>query len=303
VRLHQLDRFAASHHGVVTLQACLDAGLSERTWYRALGSGELEVMHRGVARVPGTVRTRWQRISAAVLAVGPGALASHRSAAELWGVERPADEVVDVILPARRRRSSSLLDGVLVHRPRDQRDLRPSRRSNVLCTNILRTLCDLGAVDPAGVNAAVGFVLNSGLASAAALDAALCSHSRQGRHGIVAFRTAFIDWTIDGRVRDSELEKRMTELVRRFRLPPVEFHPILVGYEVDFRVVGTPIVLECDGFEVHGRRECFESDRRRDAELAAAGYIVVRFTWRALSKRPQWVATIIRTAVERWRPH
>ena len=33
----------------------------------------------------------------------------------------------------------------------------------------------------------------------------------------------------------------------KHHLPAVEFHPIVEGYEVDFRVVGTPVLLECDG--------------------------------------------------------
>lgn len=62
----------------------------------------------------------------------------------------------------------------------------------------------------------------------------------------------------------------------------------------------TPIVVECDGFAIHGRRESFESDRRRDADLAAAGYIVLRITWRALADRPKWVVSVINGAVTRW---
>lgn len=47
----------------------------------------------------GSERTVAQTISAAVMAAGPGAMASHRSAAFLWGAhqhpgdERPADTV------------------------------------------------------------------------------------------------------------------------------------------------------------------------------------------------------------------
>jgi very-short-patch-repair endonuclease len=254
-----------------------------------------------VARLPGTAPTREQAIAAAVLALGPGALASHRAAAHLHGVPRPADDPVDVIVPQRTRGSSFDLANVVVHRPRDRLDLHPSWRDSIPCTNVLRTLCDLGAVDHQGVNDAVGHVLTSGLATASALDAALCSHSRRGRHGIVAFREAFRDWTIDGRARDSELERRMHVLARRYRLPPMEFHAVVIGYEVDFRVIGTPIVVECDGFAVHGRRSHFESDRVRDAELAAAGYVSVRITWRALTRRPRWVADVLTAAVARWR--
>ena len=73
------------------------------------------------------------------------ALASHRSAAYLWGIARPDDDPIDVIVTGRRRLPS--LDGVIVHRPKDLRRLIPQRRSGIRCTNVLRTVLDLGAVD------------------------------------------------------------------------------------------------------------------------------------------------------------
>ncbi len=300
MKLHLIDTFASRHHALVTLDSFVDAGLSRSTFYRAVRAHDLVLVYPGVARLAGSVDSSLQRCHAAVLAAGPGAMASHRSAAWLWGVPRPTGDPFDVILPGRGRRSSAQLHGVEIHRPRDQGDLRPSHRHDIPCTNILRTLCDLGAVDEPGVNPAVGHVLTNSLASAGALDRAVCSHSRQGRHGIVAFRAALRDWTIDGKLRDSELEKRMNRLRRRYGLPPMEFHAVIIGKEVDFHVTGTPIVVECDGFSIHGRRESFEKDRRRDAELAAAGYIVLRITWRALVDRPKWVVSVINGAVVRW---
>ena len=73
------------------------SGLSRSSWYRAIRSGQLEQLHSGVARLHGTPDTAEQRIMAAILAVGRPALASHRSATHLWGVERPRGEPVDVI--------------------------------------------------------------------------------------------------------------------------------------------------------------------------------------------------------------
>ncbi|HET9665842.1 MAG TPA: DUF559 domain-containing protein [Desertimonas sp.] len=79
---------------------------------------------------------------------------------------------------------------------------------------------------------------------------------------------------------------------------------MICGHEVDFLIVGTPIVLECDGWEFHDkRRQRFENDRRRAVELTAAGYITVRFTWTMLTRQPQWVATKVVEAVRRWAPH
>ena len=53
-----------------------------------------------------------------MLSIGRGAVASHRSAAFLWGVERPSHDPVDVVL-ARNQRVPELV-GVEVHRPTDR---------------------------------------------------------------------------------------------------------------------------------------------------------------------------------------
>jgi very-short-patch-repair endonuclease len=301
VELSTLDAYAAGHHGLVTMAAAMDTGMSRATWYRALEHGALEPLYPGVARLYGSAQTREQAIAAAVLAAGKGAMASHRSAAYLWGIPRPEDDPIDVILTVRRREAN--LPGVIVHRPRDRRDLSPVLRQNIRTSNILRLLCDLGAVDEGSVLAAVGQVVTAGLASPVALRSAVEVHARRGRRGVPAFRRALEEWVIDGKPVDSVLEPAMARLVKTYRLPPVEFHPIVGGYEVDFRVIGTDIILECDGWETHGRnRRRFEKDRTRDAELVALGNIVVRFTYWAITRRAGAEAERIRAIVRRWAP-
>jgi very-short-patch-repair endonuclease len=249
--------------------------------------------------LPGTADTPEQRIIAGVVAAGEEALASHRSAARLWGIPRPDDDPVDVI--DARDGTQSTLDGVIVHRPSDRRRLTPQRRFGIRCTNVLRTLADLGAVDAAGVSAAVGHVIAVRLADLNALETAAREHAQRGRPGIPALRDAIDDWSIDAKPADSILEAAMVRLIRRHELAPVEFHPIIAGHEVDFRVIDTPVILECDGWTHHGLdRTGFERDRSRDAELIAAGWIVVRFTYRAITVRPSTVARRIRAATDRW---
>jgi very-short-patch-repair endonuclease len=229
-------------------------------------------------------------------------MASHRSAAHLWGIPRPDDDPVDVMLTDRGREAT--LDGVVVHRPRDRRDLTPVLRSNIRTSNILRLLCDLGAVDPDSVVEAVGHVVTNGLASPAALRTAVEVHARRGRHGVPAFRSALEEWVIDGKPVDSVLETAMRKLVTAHRLPPVEFHPIVDGYEVDFRFVDSIVILECDGWETHGRNKAqFEKDRIRDNELTANGWIVVRFSYRGITRRAAKEAERIRGILRRWAPH
>ncbi len=297
MQLSRLDRFATANHGLVTQQV---SGLSRSSWYRALAAGQIEQLYPGVARLHGTANTPEQRIAAAVLATGPTSLASHRSAARLWGLPRPDDDPVDITLIGMRRRFVGL-DDVVIHRPRDLAQLTPQRRHHIACTNVVRAVLDLGAVDRPAVTDAVGHILANRLATLGALESVVIQHSEHGRTGIVALREAVAEWTIDAKPTDSLLEQSMRRLVDRYRLPPVEFHPVINGFEVDFRVVGTRVILECDGWMYHGlQRTVFERDRRRDAELAAAGWIIVRFTYRAITTRPKHTAELISEAIARW---
>jgi very-short-patch-repair endonuclease len=297
-----LLRTLADDHGLLHLDRVRRTnGLSRSAWYRAIDAGALLAVHPGVARLVGAAVTAEQRIAAAVLAAGGGAMASHRSAARLWGVARADDDPVDVILPSRSRESTLL--GVVVHRPRDHKDLSPVRRAGIPASNVLRMLCDLGAVDEPGVQGAVGHVVTAGLASPAALRTAVEVHARRGRHGVPALRAALDEWVLDGKPVDSVLETAMRRLVHDHGLPAVTFHVVLCGFEVDFLVDGSPIVLECDGWDSHGRdRQQFERDRVRDATLAAAGYVTLRFTYRQVTRRPRQVAERIRAVLRRWAP-
>jgi very-short-patch-repair endonuclease len=298
MRLSEFDGWARAHHGIITFEA---SGLTRAAWYRAIQRGTLQQLHPYVARMVGTPDTPEQRIVAGVLAIGSPAVASHRSAARLWGVPRPDDDPVDVI-PTSGRRDLDLA-GVIVHRPTDRARLTPQRRYGIACTNILRTIVDLGAVDPSGVHAAVGHAVATRLASLGAIERAVAEHARPGRAGVVAARTAIDDWSIDDKPADSVLEAVLAHLVGRFGLPPVEFHPVIEGHEIDFRVIDTPVLLECDGWAHHGLdRGAFERDRDRDADLVAAGWIVVRFTYRAVTTRPKATADRVRAAVARWAP-
>jgi very-short-patch-repair endonuclease len=300
--LSVLTNFAAGHHGLVTMAAATDKGISRPTWFRCLNDGRLITVHRGVARLPGSTPSIEQTIHAAVLATGPGSLASHRTAARLWGIPRPDDDPIEVIVTHRGR--SPDIAGVVVHRPRDRKDLKQVLRSGIPTTNILRLLCDLGAVDAAAVSAAVGHVLSARLATPVALRRAIDRHSRRGRHGVPAFRDALDDWLIDGRPADSDLEKAMRRLFTEHRLPPFEFHARIAGFEVDFWIVGSPIVLECDGWEWHAKTPAQQTrDAERDATLTEAGYVPVRFTYGQVVRHPAKQARRIAAIVQRWAPH
>ncbi len=59
---------------------------------------------------------------------------------------------------------------------------------------------------------------------------------------------------------------------------------------MDFAFPASKVIVEVDGWDVHGTRGSFEADRARDAELAAQGWPVLRFTWLMVTRQPARVA-------------
>lgn len=51
---------------------------------------------------------------------------------------------------------------------------------------------------------------------------------------------------------------------------------------IDFALPGLMLGFEPDGYEHHSSRRAFEHDRRRDAQLTALGWQIVRLTWAML---------------------
>lgn len=302
VKLHLLDPFASQHHGLVPRWKSAELGISERSWYRAVDSGVLDLVMPNVARMRGSAPTEEQRILAAVWSVGRDAMSSHRTSARLWGAARPPEDPFDVLLPRRGRAASR--DNVIIHRPTDRLDLRPIMRSGIPTTNPMRMLLDLGAVDPDSVHDTLLHVLSTRAASPAAIRGALVRHAKKGRHGVTALRQALERWLEEELPPDSVLEGRMAELRISHALPEMEFHAMLVGYEVDFLITGTRLVIECDGWGSHGLdRDQFEFDRLREADLTGAGYVVIRVTWNQLTKDPAGTARRILANVAQWAPH
>jgi very-short-patch-repair endonuclease len=89
---------------------------------------------------------------------------------------------------------------------------------------------------------------------------------------------------LDGgaRLTRSEAERALLALLSRARLPLPVCNARIAGLEVDAVWPDRRLVVEVDGFAVHGHRRAFERDRRRDAILRRAGFDVVRLSWRQL---------------------
>jgi very-short-patch-repair endonuclease len=59
------------------------------------------------------------------------------------------------------------------------------------------------------------------------------------------------------------------------------------------------LVVELDGRAFHSDVDAFQRDRTRQNRLVAAGWTVLRFTWRDLTERPGYVVATIRAMLSR----
>jgi Protein of unknown function (DUF559) len=71
---------------------------------------------------------------------------------------------------------------------------------------------------------------------------------------------------------------------------------------VDFLWEKEMVVVETDGRETHETPEAFQSDRRRDQFLAAAGYRVIRVTWNQIHSERTAVLDRVSRALSLQRP-
>ncbi|QGG95643.1 hypothetical protein [Actinomarinicola tropica] len=208
----EIDRrvgdLAAEQHGVVTRAQVLELGGDRDLPSRRVASGLWRRAATGVFVVNGVPASFAQRVLVAVLAAGPGALASHRTAAALWGFTSEADRI-EVSIPAGRVHRGA---GVSVHRSRDLAIAAPVRLRGIPVTGAARTLLDLGAVAPAAVRRAVWTALRQRATAWDVLLRTLTAHARPGRRGITTLR-AVVAEHYGERVTDSVTEDVAYEIL------------------------------------------------------------------------------------------
>ena len=251
-----MHRLAARQHGVVTTAQLLNAGVGRRSIARRVAAGWLIPLHRAVYQV-GPVAAAHGREMAAVLACGEGAALSHASAAAIWGFGRQGDVVhVSVTRDVRSRQ------GIRVHRTTS---LDAVVHDGLPLTDPARTLRDLER--------------------SATLDEVERAREQAAMLGLVLpDDDPYPEFT------RSEGERRLKALCRAAQLPAPRMNARVAGWEVDAYWPAHKLIVEIDGWRYHGTRAAFERDRRRDAALMAAGYRVVRITWRRLTNEPHAVS-------------
>jgi very-short-patch-repair endonuclease len=277
---------AGGQDNVITLEQLLDAGLGRGAIAHRVQVRTMQRLHRTVYLIGAAPPTSVARARAAVLAVGGDAVVSHRSAAELYRLLPEAGGDVDVTVVGR---NPGVHPGVRIHRPRSiaSVDVVPVHRMPV--NSIARTICDLAATaSHEDVMRAFQEALYRRAVTLRALGAILEREPRRKGAPIVH---GLID---DPRLTRSERERLLLKLIDQAQLARPVTNVRLHGHLVDVLWRAERLIVEFDGWGAHGHRRAFETDRKRDQILVAAGYRVLRVTDRQLLGEP--IAVVVRIA-------
>jgi very-short-patch-repair endonuclease len=288
------SRVARSQLGLITFQQLEAAGLSRTVIARLAREGVLWRVYRGVYLFGHGNLLPGARELAAVLACGQETFVSHRSAAALLGLASAQDGAVEVTVLRRSCRSRT---GLPVHNV-ERLDV-PDHGSirGIPVTSPARTIVDFASqASPYELERAIAEAYALELVTEAEIYAAI--ERAPNRPGVGAVRAQLRrdggpQWT------QSEGERRMLKLIRAAGLPPPHTQARVAGWPADFLWAEQRLIVEVDGYPFHSGRRAFERDRRRDQAHIAAGYIVIRVTWRQLTEEPLVVITTIARALER----
>jgi hypothetical protein len=288
-------KLALGQHGVVALSQAVALGVPERTMHGWAAAGRLHRIHHGVyALMPRRLLPQNALLMAAVLACGPAAALSHRSAASLHGLLLNRRTRVDVTVPTRAPRKRPALD---IHRSITLIERDVVVIEAIRCTSVARTLLDIaptvsdGQLHRAFDQAEILEVFD--------LRAVRDQLARNRTHpGCRPIRSVLDEYTFSGQSRGN-FEPRLHDHLRATGLPLPQRNEWIVLDDgeraicADFCWRAQKLIVETDGKKTHLTHQAFERDRRDDQRLIAAGWTVIRITWQQLETEPDRIITLI----------
>jgi hypothetical protein len=302
--LATLHALATDQHGLVTRVQARAAGVTDDQIKRLVAGGMIDLPSRGVLRLAASAPTWEQGLCAALLGAGDAAVASHRAAARLFGLEGSDDWPVEISVPAGAR-SRSLAVRVRESTDLVRRDV--TRRHGLRVTTPTRTLVDLGAAaSPAALEIALDDALRRRLTTVPRLRHAIDRLGGRGRPGPPALRNLLDEREgLDG-LTDTGFETIIRRILRSAGLPsPVAQHVVRDGrgsfvMRLDLAYPHGLVGIEGDSERWHMDRARFHADREKRATAESIGWTILAFTHRHVTRQPEFVAdTVARTLATR----
>jgi hypothetical protein len=279
-----IRELAERQHGVVARRQLVSLGIGSELIRDRLRSGRLLQVYQGVYAVGHRrigLRGEWM---AATLACGPNA--------QLWGLRgsRRPHEVI-------RRSGHRRPHGVWLHQTRSLPEEDVTVEAGIPITTIERTVMDnAGRLDDRQLEHMIVAAERSGRLNWRELHRVI--EDGNGRRGLRRLRR--VAARIDPRAADavSPLEVDFFSLCQKAGLPLPQVNVLVEGCLVDFYWPKAKLIVETDGYAFHKDRPAFERDHEATVALTAAGYKVLRATYRMLKSNPAPILSLIRESLQ-----
>jgi hypothetical protein len=276
----QLDLLASRQHGLLERSQVLALVPSEAFIDNQVKQGRWLIRHPDVYVIAGAPHSTEQDILAALLAAGPAAVASHRTALWLWEIGPRKLDVVEITVPLGQVLH---LRGVIVRRSKDIHRAKPSIVRGIRVTNPLRALVDAGAVLPRDVvESRARDAVAKKLVTWPALAAEVERLAERGRRGVGVMRIILDAYNVTNRFTPSELEVRARKLFRQVGLPEPTCEVVWGNegeWRLDFYWANLGICVEVDGWSVHASDVARRRDHRKQNRVTIDGNWVLRYDW------------------------
>jgi AbiEi antitoxin C-terminal domain len=230
----------------------------------------------------------WEaRCLAAVLA-RPGAVASHKTAAWIYGLLRSRPGTIHLTARTRSRAKRDFVVHFARLQPEDVTTL-----DGIPLTSPARTVLDL-APDQS--------MRDLGRLMKRADDNELLDRQRferllaraGGHPGRTKLATALASYKPETATLRSNLERRFRDLVLSAGLPCPQTNVVVEGYELDCYWEAEGFAVELETYATHGSPTSFEKDPKRHDDLLLAGIELIRVSDVRLGREPR--QTIARVA-------
>ena len=298
------EGLTARQYGLIARTQLRCSGFTDGAIQWKVQAGALDEMLPGVFRLRGTPRTWEQRIMAACLWGGPHACASHKSAAALWMFDGFDPGPVEISALKQNRTQLAFK----VHRTLVGPAL-TTRKRGIPVTNAFRTLRDvLTVVGEDRGNQLFDEALRKGLVSMASLQETLHREAGSGHRGVGVLRRLVEQRSPGYQPSASELQAATRRLFVAAGIQFVEEFEVIDDdgrfvARVDFKLLGSPVVIEADGRANHSSKLDWQHDLDRRNALTAQGLGVIHVTWDRVTNRPdEFLAEVARAEASHVRP-
>ena len=277
---------------MVRLKTLLEAGIGRGAIRRRIEARVLDLMYPGTYRFGAGPLTPLAEAAAAVLACGVNALLSYRSGLEVRGLlEMQPANAWHVTVPERRLRGPSArecvrkgLRPIKVHFTSVLHEDEITEVEGVPVTSVARALIDFASHgDRVDVAHAYEQALIAEAATREELSGSVARHPR--RRGVSRVKALLLRDAPPSITR-SRAERMLVELLHEAGLTGFRTNVPIGPYRVDVLWEAERVIVEVDGAAFHSTDARREADTRRDAALAARGFVVIRVTWKELVHHP-----------------